>query len=102
MEGDLSIDRLEIRDVNLGVVKFLTPKGKSHARQRNTTFHGWALLCVKDLAVGVKGTAVKDGDNPYHAEIDRSAYTTGLAKRSFAFELCVHASKYDFVDKFEG
>lgn len=101
MEVDLSVDRLGVRDVNFGVVKFLTPKGKSLARQRNITFHGWVLLCVKDLAVKVRGIAVKDGDNPNHAEIDRSAYTTRLAKRSSAFELCVHASKYDFVDKFE-
>ena len=96
---DLSVDRLGVHEVDKKVVSFLRPLCEAMANKGSTTFHGWVQLRVGDLRSDVKNTEAYNEDNPYHAEIDRSAHASLGAKRSFAFELCVIASKNEFVYK---
>ena len=96
-DGDLSVDRLGVRHVEEDVLQFLYPLCNAIAAKGNTKFQGWAQFLVSDLPMRVTKTESIGENNPYHAEIDRSNHRSEEAQRSFAFELCVYASKYEFV-----
>ena len=95
----LSVDRLGVRTPKNAVLEFLEPFCEVMAERGSTTFKGWVQLCVADLRSKISVTDAEGEQNPYHAEIDRSPYTTVQAMRALAFELCVYASKYEFVEK---
>ena len=95
----LSGDRLGVRAAQQEVLQFLYPLCDDMATKGATTFVGWAQISAKDLRGTIRATISTGEDNPYHAEIDRSKHPTEESLRSLAFELCVHASKQEFIDR---
>lgn len=93
----LSVDRLGVRTAYHDVLAFLCPLCDEMAKKGSTEFIGWAQIAVKDIQKLVQATKAVGEDNPYHAEIDRSGHVNIEALRSFAFRLCVHASKHPFI-----
>ena len=93
------MDRLGVHQVEEDVIKFLCPLCDAMATKGNTTFQGWAQFKVGDARAQVIQTKAHGEDNPYHAEIDCSNHSSEEALRAFAFELCVYASDYDFVNR---
>ena len=95
----LSVDRLGIRKAQPDVLTFLGPLCDKMADKRPTEFVGWAQIRATDFGGEIRATMAVGEDNRYHAEIDRSQYQTDRSLRSLAFELCVHASKHEFIPR---
>ncbi len=97
---NLSVDRLGVRVADRNVVDFLKPLCDESAEKRSSKFNGWAQISVNQIQkIGVRATEAINEENPYHAEISRSRHQTVSALRSLAFELCVYASKHDFISR---
>lgn len=95
----LSVDRLGIRTAKPDVLEFLLPLCDRMAEKGSTEFVGWAQISAADVHGGLTATRPVGEENPYHAEIDRAQYPTDEALRAFAFQLCVYASKHEFIDR---
>ena len=93
----LSVDRLGVRRAVPNVLAFLCPLCDEMANKGSTEFKGWAQISVSDVHHSIMATDAVGEQNPYHAEIDRSDYQNERTLRSFAFELCVFASKHEFL-----
>ncbi len=93
----MSVDRLGVRTASHDTLTFLCPLCDKMAKKGSTRFVGWAQIAVKDIQQLVQATNAVHEQNPYHAEIDRSGHENIRALRSFAFMLCVLASKHDFI-----
>ena len=98
----LSVDRLGVNAVCKDILVFLSPGCETIAEKRKKKFRGWAQMHVKDLLnkkINIKSTKLDNENNPYHAEICRTPYTTDEALRLLAFALSVCAEDHDFIEK---
>ena len=95
----LSVDRLGVRSAEPEVLTRLLPYCDEMAEHGSTSFAGWAQLSVKDIKQTVLASEPQGEDHPYHAEVDRSNFPTPESLRALAFELCVHASKHEFIHR---
>ncbi len=95
----LSVDRLGVRVAEVEVLTFLRPLCDAMAEKGSTNFSGWAQISAKDVENIIKVIEAIGEENPYHAEIDRSNYQNVDALRAFAFQLCVYASKHEFIPR---
>jgi len=97
--GGLSVDRMGIGQVvRKRVNGYLDPLGVSMGENRGKAFRGWATVSVTSIHELVEATAAEGEINIWHAEIMRDEhYTTPLAKRALAFQLCTLARQQEFV-----
>ena len=98
----LSVDRLGVKIVRRNILDYLRPLCDDMAKKGRTEFIGWAQLRVSDVQQKISATKAVNEDNPYHAEIDLIPYQNKQSLRAFAFELCVQASKHEFIPSTSG
>ena len=97
MHGGLSVDRLGVKTVRAEVLDYLYPLCDDMANKGRTRFIGWARLRVSDIKQKINATRAVNEENLFHAEIDLTPFKNEQSLRAFAFELCVQASKYEFI-----
>ena len=97
MLGGLSVDRLGVRTARIDVLDRLRPLCDNIAKKGRTNFVGWAQICVADIKQKISATNAVNEENPYHAEIDLTPFKNEPSLRAFAFELCVLASRHEFI-----
>ena len=98
VNSGLSVDRLGMKNVDHSVLNYLNPLCHQLAQKRSSKFVGWAQIKVRQIeSIGIRATQAVNENNPYHAEIIRSEFTTPQSLRALAFQLCVYASENDFI-----
>ena len=97
--GGLSVDRLGVRKAQDSVLSRLLPLCELSATKRSSKFVGWAQILVSDLRQPVFSTPAENEANGFHAEIDTTPFGNRESIRAFAFELCVAASRNEFIEK---